>query len=312
MKLLVQIPCWNEEATIAEAIGSMPKSIPGISEIEVIVIDDGSSDATAKIARQCGATVVGPSRHLGLANAFSAGVKAAIERDADILINTDADLQYPSEYIPHLIKPLLDNVADMIIGDRLSHKPAPFSASKMFFQRLGSWFVRIFSGTAVADAASGFRAFNREAIRQLFIHGKFTYTLESLMLAGMKRLRVANVPIAVNPPKRESRLFSSIPGYILRSLITIIRAYLMYHPLKFFLSLGTAMLACSAILGLRYFWYFYIGQGSGHVQSLILLGILAGMGIQTVIMGFIGDVIAANRRLLEEQRLALLTDKRNR
>ena len=307
MKLLVQIPCWNEEASIADAVRAIPAHIAGVDTIEVLVIDDGSTDKSARIAQQCGATVIGLSRHQGLADAFSAGIRAAIERNADILVNTDADLQYPAERIEALVAPILDKKADVVIGDRLSHRPAPFSPLKMFFERMGTLFVRLVSGVPVRDAASGFRAFSRDALQNLFIHGKFTYTLESILVAGMQKLRVVNVPIPVNPPRRRSRLIRSIPGYIARSVITVVRAYLRYHPLVFFSSIGGAFLVAALVLGMRYLWFFAIGQGAGHLQSLILLSVLAMMGFQTIILGLVGDVIAGNRRLLEEQRLTLLT-----
>jgi glycosyltransferase involved in cell wall biosynthesis len=307
MKLVIQIPCWNEQASVAEAVRSLPKAIPGIDSIEVIIIDDGSTDKTVEIAQNSGVTeVVKLPRHQGLAEAFAAGIRAAIRRDADILINTDADLQYPSEYIPELLKPIIAGTADIVIGDRLSKRPAPFSPLKMLLEQLGTLFVRFFSGVPVNDAASGFRAFNREAQKAMFIHGRFSYTLETLMLAGIKRLRVANLPIAINTPRRKSRLVKNIPGYIARSSGAVFRAYLMYYPLRFFAGIGAGFLAVSLFLGIRYMIYNIIGQGAGHVQSLILLTILALMGFQSIVLGLMGEIIAANRRLLEEIRLKLL------
>jgi glycosyltransferase involved in cell wall biosynthesis len=307
MKLVVQIPCLNEKASIEEAVRSLPCTIPDVDKIEVIVVDDGSSDGSADIATSAGADeVIRLPRHLGLAEAFSVGIQAAIRHNADILVNTDADLQYRPEHIPDLIGPILRNEADIVIGDRLSHRPAPFSPVKMALERLGSSFVRTFSSVPVRDAASGFRAFNREALQAMFIHGRFSYTLETLMLAGIKKFRIANVPIAVNPVRRKSRLAKNIPGYIGRSVGAVVRAYLMYHPLRFFAWIGAVFLAASLGLGIRYLIYDFVGQGKGHVQSLILLAILSLMGFQSIVLGLIGEVVAANRRLLEEIRVKLI------
>lgn len=305
MKLIVQIPCWNEDRTLGETIASLPTELEGVDRIEVLVVDDGSSDRTVEVAKEAGAHhVVRMPRHVGLAGAFSAGVEAAIERDADILVNTDADMQYPSEHIQDLIRPVVNGEADMAIGNRLDFKPRPFSLYKMLLERLGTMFVRIFSGLPVRDAASGFRAFSRDALEAMFIHGRFSYTLESLILAGMQRFRVANVPISINPPKRRSRLFKSIPTYIVQSSVAVIRAYLMYHPLKFFVGVGSVFLVAALLLGVRYLVFVSMGEGQGHIQSLILMAILAFMGFQTIILGLIGDVLSANRRLLERIRIA--------
>ncbi|MBD3322296.1 MAG: glycosyltransferase [Chitinivibrionales bacterium] len=302
MKLVIQIPCYNEEKTLQEAIHTLPRSIEGIDEIEILVIDDGSTDRSVEVAGNSGARVVKLSRHLGLADAFATGVKAAIERGADILVNTDADMQYPPEHIERLVRPILDREADISIGDRLSHKSRPFSPAKMLFEHLGTAFVRSMSGVDIKDAASGFRAFSKEALELIFIHGKFSYTLESLVLAGMRKLRVANVTIPVNPPKRKSRLFSSMGHYIVQSVFSVIRAYLMYHPLKFFVSVGLLFLAAAAVIGFRFLLFYFLEGGAGHIQSLILLAILAFFGVLSIILGLVGDVIAANRRILEELR----------
>jgi len=313
MNLIIQIPCLNEQASIEEAVRSLPRSIQGVDTIKVIVIDDGSCDRSAEIASAAGADeVIRLPRHLGLAGAFSAGVQAAMRHDADILVNTDADLQYRPEHIPDLIGPILRNEADLVVGNRLSGFPAPFPPVKMALERLGSTFVRMFSSVPVQDAASGFRAFNREALQAMFIHGRFSYTLETLMLAGIKRLRVVNVPIAINPPRRKSRLVKNVPGYIGRSAGAVFRAYLMYYPLRFFAGVGTILLAVSLGLGIRYLALDALGQGRGHVQSLILLSILAIMGFQSIVLGLVGEIVAANRRLLEEIRLNILNGSERR
>jgi glycosyltransferase involved in cell wall biosynthesis len=308
MKLIIQIPCWNEAGIITQTINALPRGVAGIDELQIVVIDDGSQDATAALAQAAGADeVIRLPRHMGLAKAFCAGVECALRRGADILVNIDADLQYPPHQIPDLIAPILKGQADLVIGNRLAQTPPPFPPLKMALQRLGSLVLRIASGAPVADAASGFRALNREALQTIFLHGSFSYTMESLMIAGMRHLRVDNVPIITNSNTRTSRLFRSIPHYLLSSATTILRAYLMYHPLRFFVGTGVLFLSGALGLGLRYLLYLLLGQGGGHVQSLILLAILALMGFQCIIFGLLADVVAANRRLLEEARIKHLT-----
>lgn len=310
MKLVIQIPCWNEESTIFGTIQSLPAHIDGISCIETVIIDDGSADRTSFIAQKANVSeVVQLPRHQGLAAAFSAGIEAAIRHDADILVNTDADAQYPSQCIADLVRPILNGTADIVVGDRLSHKPPPFSPMKMMLERLGTRVVSFFSGVAIHDAASGFRAFNREVIQAMVIHDEFSYTLESLLLAGLKKFRIENVPIPINPPKRKSRLFNSMRHYILRSLIAIVRSYLMYHPVKFFAGIGLLFICIALGIGARYLFFYMIGQGGGHIQSLILLTILTSIGFQCIILGFLGDIVAANRRLLEQQRIQHLRNQ---
>lgn len=304
MKLIVQIPCWNEEKTIGEMINSVPREIQGIDTVEILVIDDGSEDNTSREALEAGASkIVTLPRHKGLASAFSAGIEAALQMGGDILVNTDADMQYPSEFIPALIEPILMGEADMTIGDRLSNSQKPFSPFKMLLQRVGTAVVRLLSGVKIRDAASGFRAFNKEAMSSIFIHDNFSYTMESIFLAGANRLRVRDVPIEINSQTRDSRLFDSIGQYIKRSSITILRISLMYHPLRFFLALGTILMLCAFGIGVRFMILFFQGGGSGHIQSLILLVVFAIMGIQSIMVGLVADVVAANRRLLENIRM---------
>jgi glycosyltransferase involved in cell wall biosynthesis len=313
VKLIIQIPCWNESESIADVVQSLPTEVPGVDVIETIVVDDGSVDGTAREAQRAGVTeVIRLPRHLGLAGAFSAGVEAALRRDADILVNTDADLQYPSDHIPTLIGPLLEGRADMVIGNRLTQKPPPFGPFKMMLQRLGSSIVRVASGTNVADAASGFRALSRSAMEALFIHGKFSYTLESVLLAGVQELGIANIPITTNPTVRQSRLVRSLPSYISRSAITILRSYLMYHPLRLFMGIGMLLLMLAAGIGGRFIYFYVTEGGGGHVQSLILLAVLAIAGFQAIALGMVAEVVAANRRLLEEQRLYHLRESLER
>lgn len=310
MKLVIQIPCWNEEDTIKETIRSLPRNIDGIDSIEVVIIDDGSSDKTIEEAESAGVSeIVRLHRHQGLAAAFSAGVETAIERDADILVNTDADLQYPSAYILKIIEPILRKEADIVIGDRLSYEVRPFSRLKMFLEMFGTGIIRIFSGIPVKDAASGFRAFSKDVLYSMVIHDEFTYTLESILLAGIKKFRVVNVAVPINPQRRKSRLFKSIKQYVFRSIVTILRIYMMYHPLKFFSSIGLGFISMALIIGIRFLYFFLTGEGEGHIQSLILLAVLAGMGFQCIMLGMLGDVIAANRRLLEKLRIIELNNK---
>lgn len=312
MKLIIQIPCWNEEKNIAETIQSIPRIIDGIDDLEIVVIDDGSTDKTVTNAQRAGADlIVRLSRHMGLAAAFSAGVHTAIQRNADILINTDADMQYPSQYILELVKIILERKGDLVIGDRLSHNPKPFPPFKMFLQNFGSLVVRLVSGTPVKDATSGFRAFSREVLLSMVIHDQFTYTIESLLLAGMKKFRVVNITIPTNRQRRKSRLFKNLRNYIYRSIITVSRIYLMYHPFKFFVSIGILCLTFAFLIGIRFLYFFFFSGGSGHIQSLILLAVLSGMGFQCIILGLVADVVAANRRLLEQIRLKQLTQNNN-
>jgi glycosyltransferase involved in cell wall biosynthesis len=306
MKLVIQIPCWNEEATIAEAVGALPRSLPGVDAIEVLVVDDGSTDRSVALAQAAGASVVRLGSHRGLAAAFSAGIEEAVRRDADILVNTDADLQYPAAHIADIIAPIVRGEADIAIGDRLRSARNHFSAFKSVLQRTGSFCLRMLSGVPVRDAASGFRAFSREAFESMYIRGRFSYTLESLILAGIRGLRVCNVPISTNPPRRRSRLFTSIPSYLVLSTAAVLRAYLMYHPLRFFAGIGACFLAAAGLLGGRFLVYYLQGEGTGHLQSLVLLAVFALMGFQCVVLGLIGDVVSANRRLLEQLRIATL------
>jgi len=310
MKLQIQIPCFNEEDSLGELLDSLPRQLPGIRSIEVVVIDDGSTDNSVETARNHGnPVIISLGRHRGLAEAFSRGIEHAIKSGADLIVNTDADLQYPSEYIEPLIKPILEGYADISIGDRLSASPAAFPFFKMVLQKSASSTLRFFSKTNIKDASSGFRALNREAFESLVLHSEYTYTLESIMQAGLKKFRIANVPITTNGSRRKSRLITNQPSYITLSAITIIRAYLMYHPLQFFSILGMILLLGATVLGGRFLFYYFTGDGTGHVQSLILTAILAGMGFQSIVLGLVADVVAANRRLLERQRLHNLKPK---
>ncbi len=301
MKLIIQIPCYNEENTLPLVLASVPRNIPGIDEIETLVVDDGSTDRTAQVARDLGAHHV--VRHIGnrgLAAAFKTGLDAALRLGADIIVNTDGDNQYPQEDIPRLIQPILDGRADVVVGDRQPGSIAHFSRQKKLLLSLGSWVVRVLSGTGVPDAPSGFRAYSREAALRLRVHSDYTYTIETLIQAGMQRTAIAYVPISVNERLRESRLISGLWSYVKQSAATIVRTYAMYQPLKVFMYLGLLVSLVGIAGVVRFLYYVQMGSGSGHVQSLIISAAFLIVGFQIMLIGLLADLIAANRRLLED------------
>ena len=300
MKLIVQIPCLNEEATLAEILRDVPRTIPGVDVVEVLVIDDGSTDRTSEVARENGADhVVRFTRHKGLAAGFMAGLDACVRLGADVIVNTDADNQYPSHEIPRLIAPILRGEADMVVGDRGVKDIAHFSWTKRRLQTLGSWVVRKVSGTTVPDTTCGFRALNREAALRINIVSEFTYTLESIIQAGKKRMAVRHLPIEARAT-RPSRLFGSTWEYVKRSGATILRIYAMYEPLKVFLILGSLLLLAGVGLGIRYAYFWWNGEIRGHLQSAILSVLLMILGFQTLQWGVMADLIASNRKLIED------------
>ncbi|MDP8215439.1 MAG: glycosyltransferase family 2 protein [Candidatus Euphemobacter frigidus] len=300
MKLIVQIPCLNEEETVGETIRDIPREIPSIDRVEVLVIDDGSTDRTREVATAAGADhIISFTNRKGLARAFSAGIDTALKLGADIIVNTDADNQYRGADIPKLIAPILKKEADIVVGDREVEKIKHFSPVKKYFQRLGSWAVRKLSNTSVPDAASGFRAYNRDAAFSLNVVSDFSYTLETLIQAGKGSFAVGHVPIRTNPQTRPSRLFTGMYSYIKRSVITLIRIYTMYEPLKVFTMIGSLGIFLGVIISARFLYFLIIAEGRGHVQSLIFAAIFFIVGFQILVIGLLADTIAANRKLTE-------------
>jgi len=303
-KLIIQIPCLNEAETLPTTLADLPRSIPGIDVIEVLVIDDGSRDGTADVARQAGVDhIVRLRRNKGLAAAFAAGIDASLKQGADFIVNTDADNQYGGHQIPALLQPLLSGAADIVIGDRNIAEVRHMSWRKRQLQRLGSWVVRQVSNTSVPDTTSGFRAYTREAALRMTIVSEFSYTLESIIQAGKKRMAIAHVPIETNPRTRQSRLFDSLFSYIKRSAATIVRIYAMYEPLKIFSYAGASLIALGVLVSLR-FVYNYLTEppfyGPRNLQSLLLAAVLMIVGFQVLLIGLLADVISANRKLLED------------
>ncbi len=301
MKLIIQIPCFNEEKTLPATIKDIPRRIDGIDEIEILVIDDGSSDETAKVAKELKVNhVVRFKKHRGLAHAFMAGLNTALEQKADIIVNTDADNQYRGQDIQKLIRPILRSEADMVIGQRDISNIKDFSLIKKIFQKIGSWVVRRISGTKALDATCGFRAYSKEAALQLNVMSDYTYTLETIIQAGKKDIALAFVPIGRNRDVRRSRLISSIPNYIMRSIATLMRIYATYEPLRTFSIIGGLLFLAGLLIGVRFLYFYFIGNGSGHIQSLILAAVLLIVGFQIAIIGLAADLIATNRRLIED------------
>ena len=303
MKLIVQIPALNEEGTIEETIRAIPRSIPGISSVEVLVIDDGCTDGTVEAALKAGADhVLRMSSHVGLARAFSAGIEEALALGADIIVNTDADNQYCADDIPSLLQPIIDRRAQIVIGSRPIREIDSFSPLKKALQRLGSWVVRKASGTDVPDAPSGFRAYARPAAARLCVINTYTYTLETIIQAGRKNIPMVSVPVRVNRVTRPSRLFRGTAEYVSRSAKTILRVFVIYAPLRFFMALS-ALVALPGLAGIIRFLYFYFTDGgAGHVQSLVLSGVLLAVATILFSVGVLADLIAANRVLLEDIR----------
>jgi len=300
MKLIVQIACLNEEETLPQTLRDIPRQVDGIDEVEVLVVDDGSTDRTAEVAEATGADhVVRLRTNMGLARAFMVALDESLHRGADIIVHTDADNQYDARDIPKLIAPILDGRADVVVGSRPIETIRDFSFLKKKLQRLGSWVVRAVSRTSLPDATSGFRAYSREAALRLTVLSEFSYTLESAIQAGRTNIAVAHVPIRTNPATRQSRLAASSWQYVWRSISTIVRIYVLYEPLRFFMRLGGLVFLAGIALCVRYMYFYFVGQ-SGHVQSVILGAVLLIIGFQLGFLGLLADLLAANRKLVQE------------
>lgn len=301
MKLIIQIPCYNEETTLPITVRDLPRALPGIDEIELLVIDDGSQDCTSQVARELRIEhIYRFPRRVGLARAFVAGLDLALRAGADIVVNTDADNQYDARDLPQLIAPILEQRADIVVGDRGVATLVHFPPSKRFLQRVGSWVVQLASGMRVPDATSGFRAFSREAALRITVLSDYSYTLETLIQAGARRLGVAYVPVHTRAQTRESRLIKSIPRYLAQSAATILRSYAMYQPMRIFLLLGALMIFVGLIPLLRFVSFYLVGNGAGHVQSLIFAAVLLIVGFQVLLIGLLADLVGFNRKILEE------------
>jgi glycosyltransferase involved in cell wall biosynthesis len=306
MKLIIQIPCYNEAETIAVTLSDLPRKAPGFDKVEWLIIDDGSTDETIAIARKYGVDhIIRHTRNQGLARAFMTGIQEAVRLGADVIVNTDADNQYNADDIPILTQPIVKGQADIVVGERPINSINHFSAIKRFLQKMGSWAVRMASGTDIPDAPSGFRAMSRSAAQCLTVFNDYTYTLETIIQAGQKKMAISSVPVRVNADLRPSRLVASIPSYIKNSIVTIIRIFVIYRPFLFFATIGALLFGSGLLIGLRFLYYYMIGEGGGHVQSLILSAVLLGMGFQSVLVAFLADLMAANRKLLENIQLGL-------
>ena len=301
MKLIIQIPCYNEAGTLEIALNDLPRHIDGIDEIEYLIINDGSKDETVEVARRWGVNyVVNFTKNRGLAKGFMAGLDACLRNGADIIVNTDADNQYSGADIETIVRPILEGKSDIVIGARPIDQTEHFSPIKKKLQHFGSWVVRKASQSEIQDAPSGFRAISREAALRMNVTNEYTYTLETIVQAGRERIPQMSIDIHTNAELRPSRLFSSIPSYVKKSMVTIFRAYAFYKPLRFFITLGSIPLLLGFILGVRYLVFIAQGTAAGHIQSLILASILIMIGFMTYVMGILADTIAATRKILED------------
>lgn len=312
-KLIIQIPCFNEEKSLPVTLKELPRKLPGVDKIEWLIIDDGSTDRTVEVARNLGVDhVVRLIRHRGLAKGFMAGIQACVENGADIIVNTDADNQYYAGDIIKLVQPILDGKAEIVIGERPITEIKHFSPLKILFQRWGSWMVRKVSHTDIPDAPSGFRAISREAAMRMHVFSEYTYTIETIIQAGQHGMAIMSVPIRTNDFLRKSRLIHSLPAYLARSFNTILRIFMTYQPLSFFLIPGGVSFLAGTVLGLRFLYFYLVTHTStGHIQSLILAAVLLILGVLLIIIGLIADLISVNRKLLEnvEYRLQRLDEK---
>jgi glycosyltransferase involved in cell wall biosynthesis len=301
MKLIIQIPCYNESETLAIALGALPREVEGFDKVEWLIINDGSTDDTVKVAKECGVDhIVNFKHNQGLAKGFMAGIKESLKQDADVIVNTDADNQYEADDIPKLTQPILEHKAEYVIGSRPISMTEHFSPAKKFLQKLGSWVVRKASKTDIPDAPSGFRAISRECAMQLNVYNDYTYTLETIIQAGQKNMAITSVPIRTNEDLRPSRLLSSIPNYIKKSVVTIMRISVVYSPFRFFMTIAVVLFGLGFLIGLRFIYYYFTEDYSGHMQSVVLSGVLLGMGFQTGLIAFVADLLSVNRKLIED------------
>lgn len=298
------MPCFNEAGTLAIALAALPRHVKGFDKVEWLIIDDGSTDNTVEVAKECGVDhIVQHMGNKGLAVAFMTGIDNCLKLGADVIINTDADNQYNADNIPDLVTPILEQKAEMVIGARPIATIEHFSPAKKFLQKLGSWVVRGASKTNIPDAPSGFRAISRSAAQKLIVFSEYTYTLETIIQAGQKDISICSVPVDVNDDLRPSRLVKSIPSYIQRSIFTIIRIFVIYRPFRFFLTIGSLLMSVGVLISIRYLYFYFFRDGDGHIQSLILSAILIMMGFQTMLVSFLADLLSANRKLLEDIRV---------
>lgn len=301
MKLIVQIPCLNEEHTLPQTVADIPRQIEGIDQVELLIVDDGSSDRTVEVARQLGVEhIVKNLNNKGLAASFRIGLDTCLRLGADIIVNTDGDNQYQGRDIARLVAPIVKGQADIVVGDRQTDTIPHFDLHKKLLQRFGSAIVRILSGADIPDAVSGFRAFSRDAAMQLNILTHYSYTVETILQAGKRNLAMASVPVGTNPKTRESRLVRNIPSFVINQFNTMARMYAMHQPLRYFFLISLLIMLGGLVPMVRYLLFYLKGQGDGHVQSLILGGALLMIGFQVLAIGFLGDVISFNRRLIEE------------
>ncbi len=307
MKLIIQIPCYNEEETLPTTIQSIPRQIQGIDKIEILIVNDGSNDATAHVAKELGVNyIVNFPKNLGLAHAFDAGLKNCVKQGADIVVNLDADNQYCADDIPRLIRPILDGKADIVIGARPIENIKHFSLLKKILQKLGSFVMKRISGADVSDAPSGFRAFSRHAAMRINIFDNYTYTMESIIQAQRKGLSIVSIPVRVNEGDlRPSRLIKNNFQYIFRSAKTMIRFFIIYHPFRFFATLATMFFLLGFLIGLRFLYFYFLGDGAGHIQSVILCGLLITAGFQTGLLAIIADLMGINRKLIEDVQIKI-------
>ncbi|MBE7703603.1 MAG: glycosyltransferase family 2 protein [Cyanobacteria bacterium SIG28] len=305
VKLIIQIPCYNEEKTILATLNDIPKSIQGIDIIEVLVIDDGSTDKSSMLAKQWGACVLELTHNKGLANAFRSGIQECLRRGADIIVNTDADNQYCAKDIENIVKPILEGNADIVIGARDVLNIKSFSPLKKILQKAGSAVLRLFSSTKVQDAPSGFRAFSRDAALKINVFDNYTYTMETLIQAGAKGLRVESVPINVNDKLRESKLVKNIFDYVFKSMKTVIRMFIVYRPFRFFISIAGLFFILGLILVSRFLFFYFNSDGNGHIQSLIFASLFLVTSVQLSIVAVIGDLMSINRKLLEDIQIRI-------